>query len=607
MLLRRARRRARPRHLAPDDRHVPTPCGSSSACADRRTRCLGLDVAGTVVAVGSAVTRLRRRRRGVRDQPGLLRRVRRRPRGQARPQTGEPHLRAGRRRPGLVDHRPAGRGRRRPGRGRPAGAGHRRLGRGRQLRRPARHGGFGAEVTGVASTAKLDLVRSLGATHVLDYTREDFADGTHRYDLIIDIAGNPSLSRLRRALTPKGTAVLTGGEEGEQPDRRHGSPAPRPGPLAFVGQRLTGFVPKERGTDLEQVARADRGRPGRPGPRPDLPPGPGDRGDASPRGRRGPRQGRDHGVTHDAHRRGSEGRPDTTSLRRDGGRGILAIAVLVRTRRPSVGPPGSAHRRVTPARTLRRHPRLARPVPVQRRRTVPGGGPRRGRRLGVLPALRPGQPRPWPVSPRGRGLAYAVALRAGIASSSSLQRSRWHRSTSDQARAAASAGFNDFWHCGSLRSSSSGSTSCSSASLALHLAPGSPSSSPSCWSLAGARLPRGQLRVPGWSPTTPSPSARSPSSASCCSGIWLAREGLSRPRRPDDRAQPGASSTPVPSAELSRDAERLLAAIEESKARISSGGRKALCGVELSSPKAACTPARASFGGEVRAGSRAAA
>ena len=73
---------------------------------------------------------------------------------------------------------------------------------------------FGAEVTGVCSTAKLDLVRSLGADHVIDYTREDFADGEHRYDLILDIAGNPALSRLRRALTPTGTAVIVGGEQG---------------------------------------------------------------------------------------------------------------------------------------------------------------------------------------------------------------------------------------------------------------------------------------------------------------------------------------------------------------------------------------------------------
>ena len=70
----------------------------------------------------------------------------------------------------------------------------------------------GAEVTGVCSTEKLDLVTALGADHVLDYTRDDFADGVHHYDLIIDIAGNSPLSRLRRALTPTGTAVIVGGE-----------------------------------------------------------------------------------------------------------------------------------------------------------------------------------------------------------------------------------------------------------------------------------------------------------------------------------------------------------------------------------------------------------
>ena len=71
---------------------------------------------------------------------------------------------------------------------------------------------FGAEVTAVASTSKLDLVRSLGADHVIDYTREDFVDSTRRYDLILDIAGNPPIAKLRRALTPIGTAVLTGGK-----------------------------------------------------------------------------------------------------------------------------------------------------------------------------------------------------------------------------------------------------------------------------------------------------------------------------------------------------------------------------------------------------------
>lgn len=73
---------------------------------------------------------------------------------------------------------------------------------------------FGAEVTGVCSTTKLDLVRSLGADHVIDYTGDDFAGGPERYDLILDIGGSPALSRLRRALTPTGRAVIVGGEEG---------------------------------------------------------------------------------------------------------------------------------------------------------------------------------------------------------------------------------------------------------------------------------------------------------------------------------------------------------------------------------------------------------
>ena len=59
---------------------------------------------------------------------------------------------------------------------------------------------FGAEVTGVCSTGKVDLVRSIGADHVLDYTRDQISDGRRRYDVILDIAGNRSLSELRRAI-----------------------------------------------------------------------------------------------------------------------------------------------------------------------------------------------------------------------------------------------------------------------------------------------------------------------------------------------------------------------------------------------------------------------
>lgn len=67
---------------------------------------------------------------------------------------------------------------------------------------------FGAEVTGVSSTSKVDLVRSLGADHVVDYTCNDIADSGQRYDVILDTGGNRSLSELRHALTPQGTLVI---------------------------------------------------------------------------------------------------------------------------------------------------------------------------------------------------------------------------------------------------------------------------------------------------------------------------------------------------------------------------------------------------------------
>jgi NADPH:quinone reductase-like Zn-dependent oxidoreductase len=112
---------------------------------------------------------------------------------------------------------------------------------------------FGAEVTGVAGTAKLDLVRSLGADRVLDYTRDDYADGSHHYDLVLDIAGNPGLSRLRRALTPKGTAVLVGGEDGGNLTGGMNRSLRALLLSPFVGQRLAWFVAKERASDLERL------------------------------------------------------------------------------------------------------------------------------------------------------------------------------------------------------------------------------------------------------------------------------------------------------------------------------------------------------------------
>ncbi len=73
---------------------------------------------------------------------------------------------------------------------------------------------LGAEVSGVCSTAKMDLVRSLGADHVIDYTRQNFADSTDRYDVLVDLYGNPSLADCRRALKPQGTLVFIGGTGG---------------------------------------------------------------------------------------------------------------------------------------------------------------------------------------------------------------------------------------------------------------------------------------------------------------------------------------------------------------------------------------------------------
>ncbi len=117
----------------------------------------------------------------------------------------------------------------------------------------------GAEVTGVASGGKADLVRSLGAARVIDYTREDLDDGT-RYDVVLDIAGRRPVRRLRRLLTGTGTLVIVGGEGG---DRWLGGTHRQLGALAlspFVGQRLTTMLSKENADDLDALVRlVDRG------------------------------------------------------------------------------------------------------------------------------------------------------------------------------------------------------------------------------------------------------------------------------------------------------------------------------------------------------------
>ena len=113
---------------------------------------------------------------------------------------------------------------------------------------------LGATVTGVASTSKLDTVRTLGADHVIDYTSQHIDDGERRYDLIIDTGGRNTISRFRRALTPTGTLVIVGGEGGNRftggIGRQLGAALLSP----FVRQRLTFFVSSESLESIQRLA-----------------------------------------------------------------------------------------------------------------------------------------------------------------------------------------------------------------------------------------------------------------------------------------------------------------------------------------------------------------
>ncbi len=112
---------------------------------------------------------------------------------------------------------------------------------------------LGAEVTGVAGPSNLDLVHSLGADHVLDHTRDDFTQGDP-HDLIIDIGGRTRVSRLRRALTPKGTLVIVGGEGGDRLTGGIGRQIRAVLLSPFVSQRLTMMVSKEHHSFMDQLA-----------------------------------------------------------------------------------------------------------------------------------------------------------------------------------------------------------------------------------------------------------------------------------------------------------------------------------------------------------------
>jgi NADPH:quinone reductase-like Zn-dependent oxidoreductase len=110
---------------------------------------------------------------------------------------------------------------------------------------------YGAKVTAVSSTSKEDLVRSFGADDVIDYTREDFTDGSRRWDVIIDTAGRRPLSQLRRALAPKGTLVIVGGDGGGRWTGGFFRGMLRaPVVSLFTGQRLRGLATKVKREDL---------------------------------------------------------------------------------------------------------------------------------------------------------------------------------------------------------------------------------------------------------------------------------------------------------------------------------------------------------------------
>jgi NADPH:quinone reductase-like Zn-dependent oxidoreductase len=109
---------------------------------------------------------------------------------------------------------------------------------------------FGAEVTGVCRTNKVDLVRSLGADHVIDYTQADITNDGQHYDVILDIGGHRSLTHLRRALTPKGTLVIVGSETGGRWLGGFDRTLRAPVLSLFVGQKLGGVVNSENAADL---------------------------------------------------------------------------------------------------------------------------------------------------------------------------------------------------------------------------------------------------------------------------------------------------------------------------------------------------------------------
>jgi NADPH:quinone reductase-like Zn-dependent oxidoreductase len=110
---------------------------------------------------------------------------------------------------------------------------------------------FGAHVTGVASTSQLELVGSIGADEVIDYTRTDVTDGARQWEVIVDTGGRRTLSQLRRALTPKGTLVIVGGEGGGRWLGGFLRNLRAPVLSRFIGQRLRMLASKPNQEDLQ--------------------------------------------------------------------------------------------------------------------------------------------------------------------------------------------------------------------------------------------------------------------------------------------------------------------------------------------------------------------
>jgi NADPH:quinone reductase-like Zn-dependent oxidoreductase len=112
---------------------------------------------------------------------------------------------------------------------------------------------MGAQVTGVCSTAKVDLVRSIGADHVIDYTREDFARSGQKHDVVLQLAGMSTPSECRRALTPRGTLLLSSGDSNGRLIGPIGRVLKAKLLSPFVSQRLHSFEATASGEDLEVI------------------------------------------------------------------------------------------------------------------------------------------------------------------------------------------------------------------------------------------------------------------------------------------------------------------------------------------------------------------